>query len=209
MTRVKTYLSLACALGALSLAPAASATVVLSAPGNATGLSYAPGTVVVPQNEWVSISVDITPDSANLASERILDNITAGGVDGWLIDIQADHLRVIDGSDWLQSAASIQANVTRHILLTYSGSTNNPTLSLYENGVLTGTLAEPVFQNMVTEPFRIGFDSNNQNVFTGSIDNVLITAGVPESGAWTSMILGLGLAGGALRSVARKSRPQA
>ena len=182
-------------------ATGAFAAPIFSAPGQVNGNSYAPGTVVIPQNQDATISFSINPDTGNLGSERILDNITAGTSDGWLIDIIDDRIRVIDGNfGAFFSNATVTSGITTAVQLVYSGSSGSPSLRLFENGLQTGSVAVAGFQNGTANTFRIGFDSDGGNVFTGSISNVVVaTAAVPEPATWGMMILGMGAVGFAMR----------
>nr|WP_294529410.1 LamG-like jellyroll fold domain-containing protein [uncultured Rhodopila sp.] len=155
----------------------------------------------LPGNSVITVSATIDPTTAGLARERIVDRIDAGGSNGFLLDIQADQLRVIAGNTILIGTNPVAANVLTDVTFVYDGTLATPTLSLYENGVLDATTAAGIWDNDTGSDLRIGVDSNGFNAFQGVIGDVAISA-VPEPA--TISVLGLSLAG--LLPVARRRK---
>jgi hypothetical protein len=134
------------------------------------GSSY----VQVPSTASLSPTAAITLDAWITASGtpagRIVDKITAGGADGYLLDVLGSKLRLIVDGQGLSGASTLQSGVTYHVAGTYDGST----MTVYVNGVADGTR---LFSGTIPTnslPVRIGADSTGANTFTGWIDEVEI-----------------------------------
>lgn len=145
------------------------------APGHAStafalnGQSY----VEVPDAPGLHITAAITLEAwifAGSLGGRIIDKITAGGVDGYLLDTNAGTLRLIIGNTWLTAPGSLPTGVWVHVASTWDGTTGN----LYVDGVLvkSATLAAPLPSN--TRALRLGADSNGNNRFDGLIDEAAV-----------------------------------
>lgn len=149
----------------------------------AGGVTFAPGVdhdgfnlngttgsfVDVPDDASLSPS-EITIDawiSAPVLGGRIVDKITAFGSDGYLMDMNGDHLRMIVGGWLLNSTSAIPAGMFVHVAMVYTGSS----MRLYVNGVLDahaeGTFPPAPVNN---RSLRIGADSNGGSLFTGIVD---------------------------------------
>ena len=102
---------------------------------------------------------------------RIVDKVSVGGANGYLLDLLNTHARFLVGADAVVGTTTILAGTTYHIAGSYDGAS----MSVYVNGVLEGgpfVTSIPVPSN--TLPLRIGADQNGGNVFTGWIDEVEI-----------------------------------
>jgi hypothetical protein len=121
-----------------------------------------------------------------LASERIIDKITVGGSDGYLLDIINDHFRVILGSTALTGNFLVPLNVFTQVSVIFS----NTTLSLFENGILDVSTNVGSWVDGGNN-LRIGADSNGQNTFVGVIDQASLATLSPEPVSF--VLLGLGL----------------
>jgi len=100
---------------------------------------------------------------------RIVDKITAGGGDGYLLDVVTNQLRFVIGSDSVLSGTTntIAAAKLTHVAGVYDGTT----LSVYINGVRVANKATLVTAVPVNSlPLRIGADSTGANRTTGIID---------------------------------------
>jgi hypothetical protein len=96
---------------------------------------------------------------------RIIDKATANGVDGYMMDVADQWLRLFVSGAQVISAEPLPAGMFTHVAAVYDGSH----LGVYINGALSaeqpaGTM-EP---NSV--PLHIGADSNGASQFAGIID---------------------------------------
>ena len=119
-----------------------------------------------------SASVWAKPTSVALASQAILDFFEGAGI-GCKLQIDSSKVRFIsyNGSsyDILNTSSILSNNVWYNFVLTKSS--NN--YELFTNGVSVGTLTS----NTATEtsnPFGIGYSTQNGQYFNGSIDQVRI-----------------------------------
>jgi hypothetical protein len=114
----------------------------------------------------MTIDAWISPTSAT-ATARIVDKITAGGANGYLLDLLAGQLRLEIGADSVSSGLTVPVGTFTHVTGVYSGTS----LSLYFNGVLIATKTTTVTAVPVaTLPLRIGADSAGATRFSGVID---------------------------------------
>ena len=121
----------------------------------------------------LTISAWINPTTVtSVTSYRIVDKITAGGADGYLLDILTGPLRMIAGNAELLGG-TVATNTFQHVAGVYDGQF----MRLYINGVQVasrdfGSIA-PIPTNNLS--LKIGVDSTgNGNLFSGLIDEVNI-----------------------------------
>jgi hypothetical protein len=129
-----------------------------------------PHTSVAGLDSQMTIEAWIRP-SSNGVSERIVDDITAGGSDGFLLDLVGGAPRIIVGSNAAGALSSLPSgNEWYHVAGTYDGSM----LSIYVNGVLEDTTSAsgPIPSNSFS--VRIASDQSGGNEFSGVIDEVRI-----------------------------------
>lgn len=118
----------------------------------------------------LTISAWINPTT--VTSSRIVDKITVGVTDGYLLDILGGSLRMIAGSRLL-SGGTVATNTFQNVAGVYDGQS----MRLYINGVQVasndfGSIA-PIPTN--NRSLKIGVDSTgNGNLFSGLIDEVNI-----------------------------------
>lgn len=119
----------------------------------------------------LTISAWINPTTVT-SSRRIVDKITVGFTDGYLLDILGGSLRMIAGSRLL-SGGTVATNTFQNVAGVYDGQF----MRLYINGVQVasndfGSIA-PIPTN--NRSLKIGVDSTgNGNLFSGLIDEVNI-----------------------------------
>lgn len=106
---------------------------------------------------------------------RIIDRITAGAGDGYLLDFYGGRLRMIVGSRSVESATTYSAFPEyTHVAAVFSGGAS-PEVRLFVNGTVAGQAAVDVGDipaNSLT--LRIGADSNGSNRFSGQIDEPMV-----------------------------------
>ncbi|WP_147069459.1 LamG domain-containing protein [Microcystis aeruginosa] len=118
----------------------------------------------------LTISAWINPTT--VTSSRIVDKITVGATDGYLLDILGGPLRMIAGNAELLGG-TVATNTFQHVAGVYDGQF----MRLYINGVEVasndfGSIA-PIPTNNLS--LKIGVDSTgNDNLFSGLIDEVNI-----------------------------------
>jgi hypothetical protein len=125
--------------------------------------------VEVPDDASLS-PTELTIDAwinASMLGGRIVDKIMPFGSDGYLMDLNGDHLRMIVGGDILNSIAPIPAGMFVHVAMVHTGTS----MRLYINGVLDahaeGTFAPAPANN---HPLRIGADGGGGSLFMGEVD---------------------------------------
>ncbi len=134
------------------------------------GSSY----VLVPSSAALSPTAAITIDAwinptAGSTTARIVDKITAGAGDGYLLDLLRGQLRLIVDGVSVTGATALQGGVTYHVAGAYDGAT----LTVYVDGVADGSFAHTGAIPVNALPLRIGADSTGAgNLFTGWIDEV-------------------------------------
>ncbi len=133
------------------------------------GSSYvqAPSTPAVSPTGAITIDAWVLPQATS--SSRIVDKITAGGSDGYLLDVLGGQLRLIIDSASVQ-AGTISAGTRYHVAGTYDGAT----LTVYVNGASVGSVGHTGAIPTNSLPVRIGADQTGANTFTGWIDEVEI-----------------------------------
>ncbi|MBI5631873.1 MAG: carboxypeptidase regulatory-like domain-containing protein [Nitrospirae bacterium] len=127
--------------------------------------------VQVPDSASLDIAGQITMDAwiyPTALGGRIVDKITAGGSNGYLLDTYGGVARFIIGSQGLNSATALPLNTWTHVAATYDGVMMN----VYLNGSLDNSRAVSGAIPVNTLPLRIGADSNGANPFSGLIDEV-------------------------------------
>jgi hypothetical protein len=152
---------------------------------------------------------------------RVVDKITAGGGDGYLLDTWGGVIRFLFDGQTLSGATPIPTGVWSHVAGVYDGAE----MRVYLNGTLDGTRATSAAIPTNALPLRIGAASNGGSLFSGLIDEVevfdrglsqaeiqaIVAAGsagkckpavvvaVPAVSAWGLAGLALLLAAGAIR----------
>jgi hypothetical protein len=117
-----------------------------------------------------AITIDAWIQPQATASNRIVDKITAGGADGYLLDLLSNHLRLIVDGKSVSGSTTLSSGVTYHVAGTFDGST----LNVYVNGVNDGSLVATTTIPTNSLPLRIGADQTGANRFSGWIDEVEI-----------------------------------
>jgi hypothetical protein len=150
------------------------ATPVGFAPGEVGSAFALNGTsyVDVPNEPDLEITGPITMDAwifANAPGGRIIEKITAGGSDGYLLDTSPDRLRIIIGDTALEADVPLPTGVWVHAAGTWDGATAR----LYMNGALVGSTAAGPLPS-TAQDLRVGGDSNGQNRFDGLIDEAAL-----------------------------------
>ena len=161
----------------------------------------------IPSGKQITFIADVNPTSGFTGSERIIDKITPGVDDGYLIDINNDQIRVIMAGDHLLGTDTITTGVFTEVKVVYDGELATPTLSLYQNGVLQfDAVAGPFLDT--SHDLRIGADQNGGHLFHGIIDQVEISSAIPVAVPEPSSpaLISVGIVGVAL--CRRQRRPR-
>jgi len=158
-------------------------------PGAAFGLvTYAPGRVgqafSFVANGFVQVadhpSLDLTtgitveawvalPIVTSSTTGRILDKITVGTGDGYLLDVLNGRLRLLVGLQALTATALLPAGVFVHVAGTHDGAT----FRLYVDGVETASMAGNDAGVPVNDlVLRLGADNSGNTHFPGVVDEV-------------------------------------
>src|SRR5262249_25649066 len=126
--------------------------------------------VEVPSNPSLMMSTAFTMDAwinPSALGGRIIDRATAGGFDGYLMDVAGQWLRCYISGDQVVSAATLPVGIWTHVAAVYDGAN----LGVYINGVLDTekpTFVTSINPNSLT--LRIGRDSNGGSLCPGSLD---------------------------------------
>jgi len=130
--------------------------------------------VQAPDSASLDITSQITLDAwiyPVALGGRVVDKISVGGADGFLIDTYTGKVRLIAaGSAWVESSTILSTGTWTHIAGTYDGSV----VKVYVNGLLDGSAAGTAAIPTNNLPLRIGADQNGGSVFNGLIDEVEI-----------------------------------
>ena len=129
--------------------------------------------VQVPDSASLDLTAQITIDAwvyPTVQGRRVVDKITAGGSDGYLLDTWPGNVRFIVGNIGVVGSTPLSTGVWTHIAGTYDGSQ----LRVYVNGVLDGSVNTNIAIPTNNLPLRIGADQNGSNLFNGLIDEVEI-----------------------------------
>ncbi len=148
--------------------------------GTGQALDAAAGSIVEVSDPALNATSGLTL-SAFVKSEhpdgRILDRISIGGADGYLIDVYNGHLRMIVGDRWLESTATLDSlGGYTHVAGVFTGG-NEPAIRLYVDGVLvdaSNVAPGGVPSNDLT--LRVGADREQGNVWSGQIDEPMVFA---------------------------------
>lgn len=116
-----------------------------------------------------AISVEAWINARQLGG-RIVDRITANGTDGYLLDTYQGKLRMLIGSTWLDSTASLTTGRPVHVAGVYDGSS----MTVYIDGVAAGRRSLSGAIPGTALPLRFGADSSGASLFNGMIDEIRI-----------------------------------
>lgn len=157
----------------------------------------------------------------NATGGRVVDKITAGSGDGYLLDTWGGVIRFLFDGQTLSGATTIPTGAWSHVAGVYDGAE----MRVYLNGTLDGTRATTAAVPTNALPLRIGAASDGGSLFWGLIDEVelfgrslsqaeiqaivaagsagkckqAVEAAVPAVSAWGLAGLALLLAAGAVR----------
>jgi hypothetical protein len=159
------------AVGANDGAPAGVVTFVPGFDDLGFGLSGTSNSFVeVPNDPSLQITGGLTMDAwinQTALGGRIIDKVTAFNVDGYLLDIVGDRLRLFMGGEWVLSDQPIPLGTFTHVAGVYDGSS----FAVYVNGVLSNQIPTAIASVPVSaNPLRIGADSTGGSLFNGVID---------------------------------------
>ena len=139
--------------------------------GQAFTLNGLDAWVQAPDSTSLDVTGQITIDawiSPTALGGRVVDKITAGTGDGYLLDTYGGVVRLIVDGQGLSGATTIPTGSWSHVAGTYDGTQ----MRVYLNGNLDGTLATTVAIPTNVLPVRIGADSDGASRFSGQIDEV-------------------------------------
>jgi Concanavalin A-like lectin/glucanases superfamily len=142
---------------------------------NAILFSGATDYISIPHSCVSSVTTQMTlealvcPAQADMTG-RIIDDIAAGGSDGFLLDLLNGAPRVIIGSTSASASGTLSANIWYHIAATYDGDS----IRLYINDSVAASAASSNGVPADTYTVRLGIDRNSGNHFTGIMDEVRI-----------------------------------
>lgn len=154
---------------------------------------------------------------------RVVDKITAGSGDGYLLDTWGGVIRFLFDGQSLSGSTPLPTGAWSHVAGVYDGTQ----MRVYLNGALDGTLATTAAIPANALPLRIGAASDGGSLFNGLVDEVevlnraltqteiqaIVAAGsagkckeapvvaVPAVSRWGLAALALLLAAGAIRVV--------
>jgi hypothetical protein len=131
------------------------------------------GWIQVPDSASLDITGAITIDAWIYAPRfggRVVDKITAGGADGYMLDTFADRVRLIIDGSALSGTTVLTSYRDRwiHVAGTFDGTT----MRVYLNGVLDGSTTPDPGTWTNNLPLRIGADQDGASRFSGAIDEV-------------------------------------
>lgn len=141
--------------------------------GSAFQLDGVNDAIEVPDSESLALNtltIDAWINRANANDARIVDKITAGGADGYALDIVDNHLRLIVGDASVTGETAVETGNDVLVAGTFDGTT----LTVYLNGQVDGTTnVESATTPTNNLSLHIGSDSTGTgNNFGGQIDEV-------------------------------------
>ncbi len=131
----------------------------------------ATGYVEVPDSPALDVTGQITIDAwinPVATGGRVVDKITAGGADGYLLDTYGGRVRMIVNGQSVSGASVIPTGAWSHVTGVYDGAQ----MRVYLNGVLDGSFNTAVAIPTNALTLRIGAASDGGSRFTGQIDEV-------------------------------------
>ncbi len=129
------------------------------------------GYVQVPDTANLDITGQLTIDAwinPSALGGRVVDKITAGGADGYLLDTFGGVIRFIVGNQGLSGSFPLPTGTWSHIAGVYDGTQ----MRVYLNGALNGTLDTSIAIPANSLQLRIGAASDGGSQFSGLIDEV-------------------------------------
>lgn len=112
---------------------------------------------------------------------RILDHITAGTPNGYLLDTYPNNVRAYAGQPVVIGSTALEVDTWYHLAAVFDGSSidGGPasglgTLKVYRNGELDGTVTATAPAITNSNPLRIGADSTGSNNLNGMADEVTL-----------------------------------
>lgn len=134
------------------------------------------GWIQVPDSASLDITGAITIDAWIYATQfggRVVDKITAGGGDGYMLDTYNNRVRlIIDGSTLSGSTSLTSPTDYRNRWIHVAGTFDGTTMRVYLNGVLDGSMTPDPGTWTNNLPLRIGADQAGASRFSGAIDEV-------------------------------------
>jgi hypothetical protein len=123
-----------------------------------------------PSLDLNQLTIDAWINRTTTGDARIVDKITEGGTDGYLLDIVNNHLRLIIGGSTVVGTTAIETGTYVLVAGTFDGAN----LRVYVNGTLDGTTTVEIGGTPTNDlPLHIGSDSTGAgNLFGGQIDEV-------------------------------------
>jgi hypothetical protein len=117
-----------------------------------------------------TLTIDAWINRTSTADARIVDKMTAGGEDGYALDIVNNHLRLIIGDASVVGTTTLTTGTYVHVAGTFDGAD----LRVYVNGTLDGTTNVGSATTPTNAlPLHIGSDSTGSgSLFAGQIDEV-------------------------------------
>jgi hypothetical protein len=135
--------------------------------GTATSYVSVPSSASLSPTKAITLEAWVNPTALG---GRFINKITNFGHDGYLLDNQGGKLRMIVGTHTLSSAASLATGTWTHVAGVYDGAN----MTVYINGVASGTVAAADAIPVNAFPLILGADEGGTNGFKGFIDEVRI-----------------------------------
>jgi len=126
------------------------------------------------------LCIDVWVQPAGIGGyRRILDKITSGGMDGFLLDLTpTNQVRFnVRGSQIITTGVIPSGNVWTHIVAVWKKDSN---MSVYINGtqdVQDASGETPAWDSDNKLPFRIGADQDGRQIFNGKLDHLQVRRG--------------------------------